>query len=187
VRKARGGTLCLDELQGLPEAVQKDLVSVLRTAGHGFRLVCATSADPERAVDEGKFHALPVALPPLRERTEDIPLLVKSYVGQAVNPQFDAKLVEFSEDALAVLTAYHWPGNLVELRQVVTKIAATTETRVVTAQQLPLRLRDLKSWPSLSEYLAAQEKQYIELVLRSAQGDKATAANVLGIDVARLG
>ena len=195
VRKARGGTLCLDELQGLPEAVQKDLVSVLRTAGHGFRLVCATSADLERAVDEGKFHAelfyriasLPVALPPLRERNEDIPLLVKSYVGQAVNPQFDAKLVEFSEDALAVLTAYHWPGNLVELRQVVTKIAATTETRVVTAQQLPLRLRDLKSWPSLSEYLAAQEKQYIELVLRSAQGDKATAAKVLGIDVARLG
>jgi DNA-binding NtrC family response regulator len=167
----------------------------LRTAGHGFRLVCATSADLERAVDEGKFHAelfyriasLPVALPPLRERTEDIPLLVKSYVGQAVNPQFDAKLVEFSEDALAVLTAYHWPGNLAELRQVVTKIAATTETRVVTAQQLPLRLRDLKSWPSLSEYLAAQEKQYIELVLRSAQGDKATAAKVLGIDVARLG
>lgn len=195
VRQARGGSLCLDELQCLPESVQKDLVSVLRTAGQGFRLIGSTSEDLEQWVDEGKFHAelfyriasLPVVLTPLRERAEDIPLLIKSYVGEAVNPLFDAKLVEFSEDALAVLTAYHWPGNLVELRQVVTKIAATTDTRVVTSQQLPLRLRDLKSWPSLAEYLAGQEKQYLDLVLRSAHGDKALAAKVLGIDVARLG
>jgi DNA-binding NtrC family response regulator len=195
VRQTRGGTLFLDQLQCLPEPIQMELVGVLRQAAPGFRLIGSTSEDLERWVDEGKFHpelfyriaALPVVLPPLRERAEDIPLLVKSFAAQAVNPLFDAKLVEFSDEALAILTHYHWPDNIAELRQVVTKIAATTETRMVAAQQIPLRLRDVKSWPSLAEYLSGQEKQYIDLVLRSAHGDKALAAKVLGIEVARLG
>jgi DNA-binding NtrC family response regulator len=85
------------------------------------------------------------------------------------------------------MSAYHWPGNLTELGQVVSKIAATSETRVVTSQQLPLRLRDVKSWPPLHDYLAGQEKQYIEMVLHACQGDKAVAAKVLGVDAAKLG
>ena len=126
-------------------------------------------------------------LPPLRDRAEDIPLLVKHYAAQATNPLFDAKLVEFTDDALAVMGAYHWPGNCTELLQVVTKIAATTETRVITSAQLPLRLRELKHWPTLAEYLAGQEKQYIDHVLHTSKGDKAAAAKALGIDVGKLG
>ncbi|HYP17123.1 MAG TPA: sigma 54-interacting transcriptional regulator, partial [Opitutus sp.] len=195
VRQAKGGTLFLQHLQCLSETVQKELVSVLRNTAHGFRLVCTTTEDLEALTDEGKFHdelfyrvaSLPVHMPPLRERTEDIPLLVKSYVGKAANPHFDASLVEFTDDAIAVLTAYHWPGNLTELYQVVSKIAATTETRIITSQQLPLRLRELKNWPSLAEYLAGQEKQYREMVLHACHGDKAAAAKVLGVNVAVLG
>ena len=67
-----------------------------------------------------------------------------------------------------------------------TKIAATTETRVITSQQLPMRLRELKHWPNLSEYLAGQEKQYIDMVLRACRGDKAQAAKVLGVEVTKL-
>jgi len=145
----------------------------------------------EALTDEGKFHdelfyrvaSLPVHMPSLRERTEDIPLLIKSYLAKVANPNFDANLVEFTDDALAVLNAYHWPGNLTELYQVVSKIAATTETRIVTSEQLPLRLRELKSWPTLAEYLVGQEKQYREMVLRACHGDKAAAAKVLGADV----
>jgi DNA-binding NtrC family response regulator len=195
VRQAKGGTLFLQHLQCLTLPVQKELVSVLRNTAHGFRLVCTTTEDLEALTDEGKFHdelfyrvaSLPVQMPPLRERTEDIPLLVKAYVARATNPHFDSNLVEFTDDALGVLRAYHWPGNLTELFQVVSKIAATTETRIVTSQQLPLRLRELKSWPTLAEYLAGQEKQYRDMVLHACHGDKATAAKVLGVDVSTLG
>ncbi|MDO8542513.1 MAG: response regulator [Opitutaceae bacterium] len=195
VKDAKGGMLYLQHLQCLSLAMQKELVSVLRNTAHGFRLVCTTSEDLEKLVDEGKFHdelfyrvaSLPVQLPPLRERTEDIPLLAKHAASQAANPLFDANLIEFTDDAAAVLTAYHWPGNLTELHQVVTKLAATTETRVITSQQLPVRVRQLKDWPPLTEYLAGQEKQYIDLVMHACRGEKAAAAKVLGVEVSRLG
>jgi DNA-binding NtrC family response regulator len=167
--------------------VQEELVSVLRNAAQNFRLVCTTTRDLEALTDEGKFHdelfyrvaSLPVHLPALRDRPEDIPLLVKSQLAEAINPQFDANLVEFTDDALAVLSEYRWPGNLTEFSQVVTQIASTTATRIVTSQQLPDRLRDVKKWPSLAEHLAAQEKLYRDAVLRAARGDKATADKVL--------
>ena len=195
VKQAQGGTLFLQHLQCLSEGVQKELVSVLRNTAHGFRLVCTTNEDLEKLVDEGKFHdelfyrvaSLPVVLPPLRERLEDVPLLVRHTIAHASNPLFEANLIEFTDDALAVMTAYHWPGNVAELVQVVSKIAATTETRVITSQQLPLRLRELKHWPTLAEYLAGQEKQYVDQVLHACHGEKAAAAKVLGIEAARLG
>jgi DNA-binding NtrC family response regulator len=195
VKQARGGTLFLQHLQCLSQPVQKELVSVLRNTAHGFRLVCTTNEDLEKLVDEGKFHdelfyrvaSLPVHMPPLRERADDIPLLVKHFASQAANPLFEGNLIEFTGDALALMAAYHWPGNLSELEQVVSKIAATTETRVITSQQLPLRLRELKHWPSLVEYLAGQEKQYTDMVLHACRNDKAAAAKVLGVDVAKLG
>ncbi|HWA85885.1 MAG TPA: response regulator [Opitutus sp.] len=190
VHQAKGGTLVLQHIQCLSEPMQKELVSVLRNTAHGFRLLCTTAEDLEALTDEGKFHdelfyrvaSLPVQMPPLRERPEDIPLLVKNYVSKATNPHFDASLVEFTDDALAVLGAYHWPGNLTELYQVVSKIAATTETRIVTSQQLPMRLREVKHWPTLAEYLSGQEKQYRDMVLHACRGDKAAAAKVLGVD-----
>ena len=137
--------------------------------------------------EEGyRVASLPVVLPPLRERLEDLPLLVKHFTGKASNPQFDARLVEFTEDAMAIFRAYHWPGNLAELEQVITKIVATTEVRVVTSQQLPMRLREVRHWPTLAEYLAGQERQYIEMVLHACKGDQAKAATVLGVDAAKL-
>jgi DNA-binding NtrC family response regulator len=195
VKQAKGGTLFLQHLQCLALSVQKELVGVLRTTAQGFRLVCSTTEDLEKLVDEGKFYdelfyrvaSLPVHLTPLRDRAEDIPILIKNNTASATNPLFDANLVEFAADAMAVLTAYHWPGNITELHQVVTKIATTTETRVVTSEQLPLRLREVQHWPSLAEYLAGQEKQYIDLVVRTCRDDRAKAAEVLGVDESKLG
>ncbi len=191
VKQAKGGTLYLQHLQCLSLPVQKELVSVLRNTAQGFRLICATSEDLEALTDEGKFHdelfyrvaALPAHLPPLRDRKGDIPALVKHYMERATNPHFEATLIEFTEDALAVMGAYHWPGNLTELQQVISKIAATTEARVVTSEQLPMRLRELKDWPKLADYLAGQQRQYIDMVLRACRGDTGLAAKVLGTDV----
>ena len=194
VRDAKGGTLFLQHLQCLALPVQKELVSVLRNTAHGFRLVCSTTEDLEKMVDAGNFNdelfyrvaSLPLAMPPLRDRKEDIPLLVKHFCLRATNPLVDTNVIEFTDDAMAVLTAYHWPGNLTEMFQLVSKIASTTETRVMTSEQLPLRLRQVESWPTLAEFTAGQEKQYMDRVLHACRGDKAAAAKVLGVDVSRL-
>jgi two-component system, NtrC family, response regulator HydG len=195
VREAKGGTLFLQHLQCLALPVQKELVSVLRNTAHGFRLVCTTTEDLEKMVDEGRFNdelfyrvaSLPLQMPPVRDRKDDIPLLVKHFSTRATNPLVDTNLIEFTDDAMAVLMAYHWPGNLTEMFQVVSKIASTAETRVITSQQLPLRLREMKHWPTLVEYLAGQERQYMDRVVHACRGDKAVAANVLGVDPSRLG
>jgi DNA-binding NtrC family response regulator len=195
VKQAKGGTLYLQHLQCLSMTVQKELVSVLRNTAHGFRLIATTSEDLEHMVDEGKFHdelfyrvaSLPVQMPALRDRADDLPLLVKHYTAQAANPLYDANLIEFTDDAMAILVAYHWPGNLTELYQVITKLAGTTESRVITSQQLPMRLRELKHWPTLAEYLSGQQKQYVDMVVHACHGDKAAAAKVLGVDAATLG
>jgi two-component system response regulator HydG len=131
--------------------------------------------------------ALPVHLPPLRERLEDIPLLLKDIATKTSNALFDARLVEFTDDALATLRAYRWPGNLAEFTQTVSQVITTTETRVVTTEQLPLRVHELKDWPTLEDYLAGQKKQYIARVMHACQGDRTRAARALDIDVSRLG
>jgi two-component system, NtrC family, response regulator HydG len=95
-------------------------------------------------------------------------------------------LLEVTEDAMDVLKTYDWPCNLTELHQVVTKIAATAETRVVTSQELPMRLKEVKKWPSLADYLAGQQKQYVDMVVHACADDKAKAAKVLGIDVSKI-
>ncbi|HXQ80007.1 MAG TPA: response regulator [Opitutaceae bacterium] len=195
IRDAKGGTLFLQHLQCLALPVQKELVSVLRNTAHGFRLLCTTTEDLEKMVDEGRFNeelfyrvaSLPLHMPPLRDRKEDIPILVKHIAVRATNPLVDPNLIEFTGDAMAVFSGYHWPGNLAELSQLVLKLASTTETRVITSQQLPLRLRDLKHWPKLADYIEGQQKQYLDRVLHACRGDKAAAAEVLGIDVAELG
>jgi two-component system, NtrC family, response regulator HydG len=195
VQQAKGGTLFLLQLQFLPKETQAELVSVIRNNAHKFRLICSTEVDLEKLAETGKFNeelfyriaSLPVQLPPLRERCEDIPDLLKDIAAKTSNQQFDTKQVEFTDDALVTLKAYRWPGNLAEFRQVVSQVITTTETRVITSAQLPLRIHELQDWPSLAEYLAVQEKQYLARVLNICEGDKNRAAKILGIDRSRLG
>src|SRR6478736_724104 len=195
VQQAKGGTLFLSHLQSLPKPVQSELVSVLRNTAHVCRLICATEGDLEKLSEDGTFNeelfyrvaALPIEMPPLRERPEDIPALLKSVAAKVTNPQFDARQLEFTADALATLKAYGWPGNLDEFNQVISQLTTTTESRVITSAQLPLRVHELKNWPTLADYLVGQEKQYMARVLHASDRDKARAAKALGIDPARLG
>jgi DNA-binding NtrC family response regulator len=194
VQQAKGGTLVLQHIQCLPVEAQEKLVSVLRTHAPHLRVICTSEADLEKLTEEGGFNeelfyriaALPVQMPALRERTEDIPVLLKDVATKAANPQFDPRQMEFTDDALATLKAYRWPGNLVEFTQVVSQAISTAEARVITSAQLPLRVHELKDWPTLADYLAGQEKQYVARVLHACGGDKAKAAQALGIDPTKL-
>jgi len=190
-----GGTLFLEHIHSMPVAVQRDFASVLRAAGATFRLICSSTEDLEKLSEQKKFNdelffrmaALPVVLPPLRERVEDIPALVRAVAAAASNPQFATGRIEFTSDAMSVLSAYFWPGNFSELSMVVSRIVSEADTRVITAEQLPLHLHDLKDYPSLDEYMRGQRQQYVERVLHACGGDRAKAAGVLGCDAADLG
>lgn len=194
VQQAKGGTLVLQHVQCLAPDAQEKLVSVLRLHAPHVRVICTSEADLEKLTEEGGFNeelfyriaALPVQMPALRERPEDLPLLLKDVASRAANPQFDARQIEFTDDALATLKAYRWPGNLAEFTQVVSQIISAAETRVITSAQLPLRIHELKDWPSLADYLAGQEKQYISRVLHASGGDKVKAAKTLGVDPTKL-
>ncbi len=194
VDQAIGGTLLLQHLEALPFPMQKELVSVLRNTAHKFRLVCTTAVDLEEMTDEGRFHdelfyrvaSLPLSVPSLRERMSDLPELIKSLLLGATNPNFDGKLIEFTPEALRVLENYRWTGNVLELNQVVARIATSTESRMITADQLPMKLRDLSEWPNLESYLSEQRSHYVSTVLRACKGDRDKAAQVLGVDVGTL-
>lgn len=189
IEQSNGGTLYLEHLDQLPISVQKLFVSVLRNANNTFRLVCGTSEDLEELIDDGRFHdelfyrvaSIPVQLPPLRERMEDVPTLIRYFISRATNPNFDATLVEFTPEAIAIMASYRWPGNLTELSQVVIHLASTCEVRQVSPSMLPQRIHEISLWPSLGEYLQGQEKKYTAMVLSACNGDKAKAAKILGI------
>ena len=192
--QAKGGTLYLEQINAMPLPIQKALVGVLRATGSAFRLSCSSSEDLEKLIDQGKFHdelfyriaALPLMLPSLRERIEDLPQLVKNFATSAKNPNFDTKQVEFAPDALSLLSSYRWPGNISELSQVIAGVVAEAESKVITAAQLPERLQDLKDWPTLEVHLEQQRKDYIDRVLRACRSDKAKATKVLGVDASKL-
>lgn len=194
-QEAKGGTLFLDNIPSLPLEIQQALVGVLKALGGGTRLICSSTVDLEAQVDEGTFDdelfyrvaSLPVTLPPLRERAEDIPALVKDIVHHTANPTFPSNQIEFTDDALQALSAHYWPGNISELNQVISKIVATTETRVISSRQLPMRLREMTDWASLADYLAGQEKEYINTVLSACKDDKALALKILKCDPSKLG
>lgn len=194
IKEAVDGTLYLEHIENFPFSLQKELVSVLKNNINRFRLICSTDVDLEELVESGRFDyelfyriaALPVFFPPLREHPEDIPLLLDSILREASNPAFKGNQIEFSEEALKAIRSYSWPGNLGEFRQVVSSLVNGTETRTISADQLPLRVRDRKDWPTLDEFLARHEKAYIETVLHACGNDSEEAAQILGCDPSRL-
>ena len=148
---AEGGTVFLDESGDLPLAVQPKLLRVLRervvepVGGSAalkidVRVVAATNANLERWIAEGKFRedlyyrlcVIPLELPPLRERTEDIPLLVRYFCGK-----FGAQQATFSKRALERLQGYGWPGNVRELENTVERLLIMREGDQIGEEELP--------------------------------------------------
>lgn len=203
---ANEGTLFLDEISGLRLDVQGNLLRALeereikRLGGTKIirvdvRIVSATNVDLKQAIQEGKFredlyyrlNVVPVHLPPLRERREDIPLLV-NYFLQRYNVAFRKKIEGITNPALEYLMNYNWPGNIRELKNVIERAVALKDDGIITPGDLPLDIfikgSIRKGFPAegrLKEANKDFEKQYIEAVLERANGNKIKAAQILGI------
>jgi DNA-binding NtrC family response regulator len=203
--EASGGTIFLDEIGDVSPALQAKLLRVLqehhvRPVGGtewrpvDVRVVAATNCDLAAAVAEGRFRedlyyrlkVVTIAVPPLRERREDIPLLVDHLVRRAA-AQCGKPVSGVSEAALALLTAYHWPGNIRELAHVLERGVALARHEVLTTEDLPAELhrrpaasadRVMADRPTLAEL----KRRYVARVLEEQGGNVSRAASVLGVD-----
>ncbi|GAB4345663.1 MAG: acetoacetate metabolism transcriptional regulator AtoC [Desulfobulbaceae bacterium] len=201
---ADGGTLLLDEIGELPLSLQAKLLRVLqestyeRVGGTGtiqvdIRLLCATARDLEAAVEEGSFrqdlfyrlNVIPLLLPPLRERKEDIPALTSHFLHQ-----FSIKrgvALEMSPEGMQRLMAYDYPGNIRELKNILERASVLAPQPVIRAEDLPADLgtgaetTDKPDSFLLSEAVARAERELLLKALARTGGKRAEAAELLGI------
>ncbi len=200
---ADGGTLLLDEIGDLPLGLQAKLLRVIeagecerlggtRTIKVDVRLLCSTAKDLKAEAAEGRFRqdllyrlsVIPLHMPPLRERSEDIPLLVSHFLHG-----FSRKRglpLTLSTEAMQCLLRYAFPGNVRELKNIIERVSVLSPGPVITVDDLPADLRMLPEEPScpsmlLSETLALAEKQCILGALNHADGNRTRAAGTLGI------
>ena len=202
---ADGGTLFLDEIGEIDPAVQVKILRVLeehkfeRVGGSDMlevdvRLLAATNRDLKKMVAEGQFredlffrlYVVNVHLPPLRERTGDLPLLAQQFLREFA-AENQKPVAGLTPDALDLLAAYHWPGNVRELRNVLERMVVLARGAKLTVRDLPANIRELAGGkPAGSEWgqdltLAAAEKQLIIQALKRNAGSRTLAAQQLGL------
>jgi two-component system response regulator AtoC len=196
------GTLLLVDFDRTPAEIQPELAALLTRSNLGYRLL-ATAREPlDGAAAEGRLRrdlaallsTLSIALPALNSRPEDIPLLAQSLL-EAENARGEKQLGGFSPEALDLLTAWHWPGDLAELAEAVQAAHRQAAGPEVAAADLPARLvpgREASSRRKrvepidLEESLRQIERELIEQALKLAKGNKAKAARLLGLNRPRL-
>ena len=204
---ADGGTLFLDEVGETTPAIQVKLLRVLqereivpvgstKTIKVDVRVVAATNASLDERVAGGTFredlfyrlNVVPIHIPPLRDRKEDIPLLVEHFLSLSSRGKH-----RFTKDALAALQKYSWPGNVRELENVIERSVIMSEGSTIGTELLPQKISEppLYKLGALPEAdtpptLETIETAYIEWVLKQTDGIKTAAAEILGIDPSTL-
>ena len=209
---ADGGTLFLDEAGDVSPAMQVKLLRALqeqefeRVGGEAtvkvdVRVVSATNKDLDAEVAAGRFrqdlyyrlHIIPIALPPLRARREDIPLLCAHFVAK-LGPKTNPRVRAVSDAALGRIMAYHWPGNVRELENVIEQALVFAEGEQIAVSALPAFLQgpadpdklEVPEQMSLPDILDDLERQLILKAYRKANGVKTETARLLGIKTSAL-
>ncbi len=207
---ANQGTLFLDEIADISASIQAKLLRVLqekeftRLGGTqsikvDVRLVTATNKELESAMRKGAFredlyyriNVVPIHLPPLRERKEDIPLLLRSFISKK-SAERGQEPKQIAPEVLSLLTHYPWPGNIREMENVVEQILTISEADRVTVDDLPLRLRSGTKGVQMKEQVTAGrqsfdfavmefERELIVDALKRANFVQTQAAQLLGI------
>jgi two-component system, NtrC family, response regulator HydG len=201
---ANGGEIFLDEIGDLPMSTQAKLLRVLqekvieKVGDHlpipvDVRVITATNKDLHRLMAQGRFRedlyyrigVIPIQLPPLRERREDIPLLVKAFLDRG-RRKTRKPIVGISDDALAMLTAHDWPGNVRELINVIEYAFVLCTESQILPQHLPATFLTKPAQTPKPRHgerhpRAADERQRLIDAITAAQGKKGEAARLLGI------
>ena len=208
---AEGGTFFLDEVSETSTSIQVKLLRVLqerevvpvggtKPTKVDVRVIAATNADLTKAIEEGRFrkdlyyrlNVIPINIPPLRERREDIPLLVTHFMERLTG---GAKSV--SDEAMDILKSYDWPGNVRELENIIERAVILEDGDAVTAESLnvsifPERLRkQARSQTSgglgvSGVTLEELERRYLLQTLEETGWKKKNAADILGINPSTL-
>ena len=207
---ANGGTLFLDEISALRSDLQAKLLRVLqereierigsnKPIKIDIRIISATNTDLNHSVLQGKFrqdlyfrlNVVPISVPPLRERKEDIPLLARHFLAK-LNVAFNKKIQGFSEKALDALMRYHWPGNIRELENLIERIVVLSNSNdLIELKDVPLEILmnsgqdivDLEpKTGGLIKIREAFEKRIILNVLETTRWNQTEAAKILKIN-----
>jgi two-component system response regulator HydG len=201
---ANEGTLFLDEIGEITPSIQVKLLRVLqegefeRLGGtkvlkSNVRIISATNVNLENAIKQKRFredlyyrlNVITMNIPPLRERREDIPLLISHFLK--IYQEMNNKVIDgISEDVLEILTDYQWPGNVREIKNIIERAVVLTQDRIITQKDLPEniskdKVEERKLTIPFGTPLREIEKKIILETLRRSKGDKEITANLLGI------
>jgi len=200
---AEGGTLFLDEIGELNLATQVKLLRVLQereferlggteTIRSNIRLIAATNKDLEKAIAAGEFredlyyrlNVFSIFVPALRERKPDV-LLLADYFLEKFSREHGKSVKRISTPAIDMLTSYHWPGNVREVANVMERAVVVCDSQVVHAHHLPPTLQTAEAsgtvqTSTLRDSMEAFEKDALLDSLKSARGNRAKAARLLG-------
>ena len=199
---ADGGTILLDEITALPIEAQSRLLRVLqehtiqRVGGRkaipvDVRVVAIANSALKTAVSQSRFredlyyrlNVLPIEVPPLRERKEDIPPLVNHFLDR-FNKKAGKHIEGLSSEALKCFMAYDWPGNVRELENLLERLVVLAEHKLISQESLPVDILSEEAFRSLGplkEAVHEFEQRYIGAVLEKARGNRSMTADLLGI------
>jgi len=198
---AHGGTVFLDEIGDASQSLQAKLLRVIQNKEITMvgsskvikvdtRIVAATHRDLKALIGKNQFRedlfyrlsVLDIAIPSLRERMEDIPLLISHFASDFCR-EMGREPIAFSDRAIEALTDYSWPGNVRELENLIQKLIVITERDIVEIADLPESMRfSISGHKGLSRSLAQVETDHITHVLKIVGGNKTQAAKILKID-----
>jgi transcriptional regulator with PAS, ATPase and Fis domain len=201
---AHGGTLFLDEVADLTKVVQAKLLRVLqegtfervgdeKTISSDVRIISAANRDLKREVEKGNFrddlyyriNVVPIYMPPLRERKNDIPLLIDHFLDRIVNDE-NQNPPDISDDAMSLMMGYHWPGNVRELENAIQFAIVKCKGREILPDDLPIELRKYKKPISKRGPSKKLDIDAVKEALVKTGGNKAKAAKILGVGRATL-
>jgi DNA-binding NtrC family response regulator len=204
---AHGGTLFLDEVGDMPVQLQAKLLRVIEDKrirplgattekGVDVRIVAATNSDLEAAIAQSRFRAdlyyrlatVTVHVPPLRERPEDLPLLIRHFLVRAA-AECGKPVPEMDSKASECLMRYSWPGNIRELQNVIQSAVIICRDNRITLNDMPPRITGIQPMSGTFDEVAARrlsleevEREYIRAVLAQVSGNKTEAAAILQVD-----
>jgi Nif-specific regulatory protein len=179
---ADGGTIFLDEVGSMSEKLQVKLLRVLQerefervggteTIGVDVRIVAATNKNLEELVSDGRFredlyyrlNVIPILIPPLRDRRDDVPFLVEHFLDK-YGGQYDKEVTKMSRELVDALTQYHWPGNVRELESCIERAVVLSQDGTIGMELLPVSVRSAVEGPEVPEPLGAPDEVAARLV-----------------------